>query len=99
MGYSSYNAQLLTVPVYVVAALSFMIQAQFSDRLFLRGPFIIGNFFIQIVGYIILATAKPVGARYFGVYVVALGLYTPTALNVGWVGPDVVSLNLFSSLS
>lgn len=84
IGYSSYHAQLLTVPVYVVAALSFMIQAQFSDRLFLRGPFIIGNFFIQIVGYIILATAKPVGARYFGVYVVALGLYTPTALNVGW---------------
>ncbi|KAK0480134.1 major facilitator superfamily domain-containing protein [Armillaria novae-zelandiae] len=84
MGYSSYHAQLLTVPVYVVAALSFMIQAQFSDRLLLRGPFIIGNFFIQIVGYIILATAKPVGARYFGVYVVALGLYTPTALNVGW---------------
>ncbi|KAK0469552.1 major facilitator superfamily domain-containing protein [Desarmillaria tabescens] len=84
MGYSSYHAQLLTVPVYVVAALSFMIQAQFSDRLLLRGPFIIGNFFIQIIGYIILATAKPVGARYFGVYVVALGLYTPTALNVGW---------------
>ncbi|KAK0204994.1 hypothetical protein DFS33DRAFT_1273986 [Desarmillaria ectypa] len=52
MGYSSYHAQLLTVPVYAVAAISFMIQAQFSDRLFLRGPFIIGNFFIQIVGWV-----------------------------------------------
>ncbi|KAK0435180.1 major facilitator superfamily domain-containing protein [Armillaria borealis] len=84
MGYSSYKAQLLTIPVYAVGALSFIIQAKLSDRTLLRGPFIMANFLVQIIGYIILTSTKSIGARYFGVFVVALGLYVPTALNVGW---------------
>lgn len=84
MGFSSYNAQLLTVPVYFVGMVSFLVQARISDRYFLRGPFIIANFLVQIIGYIILACSETVGVRYFGVFVVAVGLYSPTALNVGW---------------
>jgi len=94
MGFTSYEAQLLTVPVYFVGMVSFLLQARLSDYYFVRGPFIIVNFFIQIVGYIILACSTTVGVRYFGVYVVAVGLYAPTALNVGWVR-DVLRFKSF----
>lgn len=83
-GYSTVNSQLLTVPVYAVGALSFVIQAKFSDKMQLRGPFILVNMALCLVGYIILAAVgSPSGVRYFALFIIALGMYTPVGLNVG----------------
>ena len=49
-GYSSVNAQLLTVPPYIVAAISFIIAARLSDHMELRTPFIALAFVILTVG-------------------------------------------------
>ncbi|KAL7010407.1 High-affinity nicotinic acid transporter [Cystobasidiomycetes sp. EMM_F5] len=77
-GYSTVTSQILTVPVYFVAAISFVIQAYFSDKLKKRGIFILGNMFVTLVGYIILCSVgNPSGVRYFALFIVALGMYAP----------------------
>jgi hypothetical protein len=105
MGYSNVNAQLLTVPVYLTAAVWYLFIARMSERYACRGPFLIGCFCIVLVGecsliphlpavqwqiangagYLILALVKNEGVRYFGLFLMASGLYTNPGLNISWV--------------
>ncbi|KAK4903278.1 High-affinity nicotinic acid transporter [Elasticomyces elasticus] len=79
------NAQLLTVPVYAIAAISYLIIGWLSDRTKLRSPFLIGVLCSCLIGYIILAVpSTSVGARYFAVFMVAIGIYASTSLNLVW---------------
>ncbi|KAK5725550.1 High-affinity nicotinic acid transporter [Elasticomyces elasticus] len=79
------NAQLLTVPVYAIAAISYLIIGWLSDRTKLRSPFLIGVLCSCLIGYIILAVpSTSVGARYFAVFLVAIGIYASTSLNLVW---------------
>jgi MFS family permease len=82
---STINAQLLTVPVYTVAAVAYLIIGWLSDKIKLRSPFLVGVLVSCLVGYIILAVPSAgVGARYFAVFLVAIGLYASTSLNIVW---------------
>lgn len=79
------NAQLLTVPVYAVAAIAYLIVGWLSDKTKLRSPFLLGMLSSCLIGYIILAVpGSSVGARYFAVFMVAIGLYSTTSLNLVW---------------
>lgn len=82
MGYSNVNAQLLTVPVYVVGAISILTMAKFGDKFKMRSPFIIGSFTLQLIGYVILITVPSVGGRYTACFIVALGLYGVAGINI-----------------
>jgi len=50
MGYSNVNAQLLTVPVYLSAAVVFLITARLSERWKVRGYFVIFNLVTMMIG-------------------------------------------------
>lgn len=80
MGYSSANAQLMTIPIYVVAMIATVIVAFWSDHVQQRTPFIIGGFAIGVAGFIAqLAIPHPrySGVAYFFLFLVATGLYCP----------------------
>lgn len=82
---SNVDSQLLTVPVYAVAATSYLIIGHFSDKTRLRSPFLLGVLAICLVGYAILAAPNTsVAARYFAVFLIAIGLYSSTSLNIVW---------------
>lgn len=82
---STINSQLLTVPVYAVAAIAYLIIGWLSDKTKLRSPFLLGVLACCLVGYVILAVpSSGVGARYFAVFMVAIGLYSSTSLNLVW---------------
>jgi len=76
MGYTTVHAQLMTVPVYFWAGLSYFICAYASDRAGVRSPFIIFACLALMVGYIIMITTANVGARLAAVYILVIGLYT-----------------------
>ena len=86
MGFTTtVNAQLLTVPVYVVSAAAFVLIARFSDKMKLRSPFILGALLFALVGYVILAVdSTPVGVRYFALFLIAVPLYSNVLMNVIW---------------
>ncbi|RFU30936.1 hypothetical protein B7463_g5423, partial [Scytalidium lignicola] len=78
------NAQLLTVPVYFVAAVSYIILGRLSDRVKNRSTFLLIALSSCLIGYIILIASPKTGVRYFGVFMVAIGLYATTSLNIVW---------------
>ncbi len=53
----SATAQLLTVPVYMVAACAALIIPWWSDRIHVRGAFVIFVPIMALVGFIVLAIA------------------------------------------
>jgi hypothetical protein len=55
MGYTSANAQLLTIPAYTVGAISAYGFAVLSDKFRWRMPFIVGPQAAVVVAYAILA--------------------------------------------
>lgn len=69
------NAQLLTVPVYFVAAVSYIILGYLSDKYKNRSTFLLIALSSCLIGYIILIASPSTGVRYFGVFMVAIGLY------------------------
>ncbi|KAH7383871.1 major facilitator superfamily domain-containing protein [Pyrenochaeta sp. MPI-SDFR-AT-0127] len=89
LGYSSANAQLLTIPVYVFAAIITLIFAWASDLSRKRSPYIIGGYSIAICGFIAqLAIPHPryPGLTYGFLFPVAAGLYCPFTCLVSWIG-------------
>lgn len=86
MGYSSANAQLLTVPPYAVGCLGTILVGIYSDKYQLRGPFIIGGSTVALIGYVILYTRGTAGVGYVGTILAAVGAFPTIAPNLAWAG-------------
>lgn len=89
LGYSSANAQLLTIPIYVFAAIVTLIWAWGSDLTQIRSPWIIAGYSIAVCGFIAqLAIPHPAypGLTYGFLFPVAAGLYCPFTCLVSWIG-------------
>lgn len=83
LGFSVAEAQCLTAPPYVAAAIVMFTQAFFADRWRVRGPVVAGNAVLGkthgiisglhsqvsgVIGLSLLGYAKDPGVRYFGVF-------------------------------
>ncbi|KAM0585923.1 hypothetical protein ACHAP6_005788 [Verticillium nonalfalfae] len=93
LGYSSWRAQLLTVPVYAFSFATTLTVAIYSERLKQRAIFIAGSSFFAIIGYIMLLantdpTGRP-GLSYAGTFFAAGGIYPATALVLSWPAINV----------
>lgn len=85
LGFTNVKAQLMTVPVYFLTAIVFFICAIWSDRLRLRSPFIIGACFSTSVGLAIVLGSTVNAVRYFGVFILCMGIYVNAACNCLWL--------------
>lgn len=109
MGFSSVNAQGLTAPPYFVAFITVIGTTYLADRTQQRGVVIAILTAIGGIGYVILATTKSVGARYFGVFLAAAGIFPAIGNVLPWVtnnqgsdtrrGTGIVVLNLVGQCS
>lgn len=90
MGFSSLQAQYLTIPVYIVGGGSFLGLSFLSDRLTLRSPFLVLANCVGIAGYaVILAPDVPGGARFFATFLCAVAVYTGPGMNLTWLNVNV----------
>jgi MFS family permease len=78
------NSQLLTVPVYFVSGLSFFLMARIADRRKRPSTYLLISLTCSLIGYIILIAVPHVGGRFFGLFVIAVGLYSAASFNVVW---------------
>lgn len=85
MGFTSINAQGLTAPPYFLAFLVCIGTTYIADRTQQRGLMIVGLSLMGGVGYVLLATVKSVGVRYFGVFLAASGVFPAIANILPWV--------------
>ncbi|KAF1949275.1 pantothenate transporter liz1 [Byssothecium circinans] len=84
MGFSSVNAQGLTAPPFFLSFLVTIITPYIADRSQQRGVMLIVLSVIGGVGYVMLATAKSVGARYTGCFLAASGVFPAIANILPW---------------
>lgn len=89
LGYSAVKAQLLTVPPNMGGFLTVLFAAHFSDKLRMRGPFMLVGAAVAIGGYImLLASNKPL-VKYGGTFLVAAGVFPCSPLVMGWLANNL----------
>jgi len=86
LGFSAANAQLLSVPPFICGCLSTVIMGIYSDKLQMRGPFVVAGAGISLVGYIIAFTTTAPGPGYAAAVIAAMGVYPCIPLIVTWAG-------------
>ncbi|KAF5863536.1 hypothetical protein ETB97_009780 [Aspergillus alliaceus] len=89
---TDWQVYLLTVPIYITAAVLAVAAAWLSDRYGQRSPFIL--FFMSLIalGFIIVlaSTGRGVpGVVYFGVFLVVIGIYPSFPGNVTWLSVNL----------
>lgn len=89
LGYSSMQAQYLSVPVYLLAGFVFLVSAFLSDRFRLRGPIFFLYNIVGAIGYILLLAVGNNAVKYFACYLITFSLYTGTGLNISWLTNNV----------
>lgn len=82
MGFSLAAAQCLTAPPYALAAILMLASGWLGDKYRIRGPIIIFNAVLSIVGLAVMTWPSSAGVRYFGVFLVTAGVNAnvPTAM-------------------
>ncbi|RDW89649.1 hypothetical protein BP6252_01681 [Coleophoma cylindrospora] len=86
-GYGTVTTQLLTIPVYVFAAGSYIFVSWMSDRYKRRVAFMLPGVIVTAIGYA-LQLGVPVhqkGVLYFSVFLIAPGIYIIVGLNCTWL--------------
>ncbi|KAG8988898.1 hypothetical protein FRB94_005578 [Tulasnella sp. JGI-2019a] len=86
LGYKNAVANLLSTPPYVLGFITTLGTAYFSDRMRLRGPFIIFWMSVLIVGYIILITQDKPSVSYFAIFLSVAGVSPCISTAIVWVG-------------
>jgi len=89
LGYSSTQAQLLSIPPYAIAFITTMSIAVLAERTKRRAPFILGSSAVAIVGYIMLLTSRWPGMSYAGTIVAAAGIFPAGAIALSWPANNV----------
>jgi len=89
LGYSSTQAQLLSIPPYVIAFIATMYIAVLAERTKRRAPFIIGSSAVGIVGYVMLLTSRWPGMSYAGTLVAVTGTFPAGAIVLSWPANNV----------
>ncbi|KAL9596320.1 MAG: hypothetical protein Q9219_005874 [cf. Caloplaca sp. 3 TL-2023] len=74
MGFSVAASQCLIAPPYVLAALLMALSAYIGDHYHIRGPILIANALLALVGLPVMGFATSSGARYFGVFLLTAGV-------------------------
>ncbi|KAL1959732.1 hypothetical protein VTO42DRAFT_1318 [Malbranchea cinnamomea] len=105
LGYDNLQANYLTIPVYILGAISLFCTAWVSDKINKRA--IIGGTvpFLVVIGYAIAVGTPNLGAGFFGMFLCSAGIYPYNSLLLTWVSnnlkPDhkrAVGIPLFISL-
>ena len=88
LGYSSLQAQYLTIPPYLLGSISCCIVSFASDKVKIKSLFLMGAACFTSTGYIILIASTNNSAKYAATYLVGLGLYIAPGLNLAWLGAN-----------
>ncbi|KAM0282014.1 hypothetical protein ACHAQH_003220 [Verticillium albo-atrum] len=89
LGYTSSTAQLMTVPIYITAAILAVIIAYISDKVGKRSPFIVGFLCVMIVGFsMCLASSNP-HVVYAGVFIAACAIYPAFPGVITWLANNL----------
>jgi cyanate permease len=74
MGYSANQAQLMSVPPYVIACFFTIFASWLADRVKQRGVFMLGFQLVAILGFSLLVGSSKASIQYVGTVFAAIGM-------------------------
>ncbi len=91
MGYKATEAQIRTIPIFVVAAVICLGIAYTTDRLKHRYTFVMCGLAISAVGYSLLLGQQhlSVGVKYFALFLVVGGGLSVQPITIAWLANNV----------
>ncbi|KFY69064.1 hypothetical protein V498_10525 [Pseudogymnoascus sp. VKM F-4517 (FW-2822)] len=97
LGYKAAHAQLLTIPIYITAAILCIATSKLSDRAAKAGnsrwPYIFWPMIAILVGFIIAIAASAhggvPGVVYAGVFIATCGIYPAVPGNITWIANNL----------
>ena len=94
MGFSNTNAQLMTVPPYVMGALSSIFFAKLSDRFYWRLPFIAIPLSFIFIGYSVVISlggdlGGNMGPAFFAIILTCMGIYPIQPAGSSWAANNL----------
>lgn len=89
MGFSVSEAQCLVAPPFVFAAIVMYMGGWIGDKYRVRGPIIIFNMLLCLIGLPIMGWHKNSAVRYFGVFLVAAGANSNVTANLSFQANNV----------
>jgi hypothetical protein len=69
---------------YILACLMVLLSAFISDRYKCRGYVNAFNYFLAVIGFIVLETSETPVVRYVGTFLVAMGAFPGIAISIAW---------------
>lgn len=85
-GYTSVDAQLFSVIPYAVAFVTLLSFSFLSDRINLKGCFVIAGLTSAFIGYVMLLTVKTTVAKMVATCFIVGGIYPGVLLSTVWLG-------------
>ena len=91
LGWTSVRAQVLSIPVYIVAAVVALLTALCTDYLRHRYAFCMFGVLVATIGYVILLAQRSVAVsvRYFAVYLITTGGYITQPVTLAWLSNNM----------
>ncbi|RDW60565.1 hypothetical protein BP6252_11948 [Coleophoma cylindrospora] len=89
LGFASLKVNYMTIPVFILGAISLTIQVYYSDKIKKRGVFIVGCCVPVAIGYLICVGTPNPHAGYAGMFVLVIGLYPISTLAVTWIATNL----------
>ena len=91
LGWTSIRAQVMSIPIYIVATVLAITTAVITDKLKHRFGAILIGCCVATIGYAILLNMHrvPVGARYFALYLITGGGYIAQPVTIVWLSNNV----------
>ena len=86
LGFSAASSQLLSAPPFACGSILAISVGMFSDRMNLRGPFLVAGATFSMIGYIIAYTTSTPGPGYAGAVMAACGAIPLIPLALIWSG-------------
>lgn len=80
--YTSLRVNYMTIPVYVVGAISLIIQSHFSDKFQQRALFLVGSAVPVVTGYLICVGTSSGAAGYVAMFILSLGMSSTESGNL-----------------
>ncbi|RAR14109.1 high-affinity nicotinic acid transporter [Stemphylium lycopersici] len=84
MGYTSNDAQLMSVPPYVCACIFTIAASWYADRVKKRGVFLMAFQVVAMAGFAMLAATDKPSVQYAGTVLAAIGIYPQIPLGMAW---------------
>jgi len=86
LGFTNAAANLLSAAPYALGFLTTLATALVSDRMAIRGPFIVGWMVCVVAGYGILISSAGAAVKYFAIFLTVAGVSPCISMAITWVG-------------